>query len=160
RNTWAWKEGQPKPVLRKESASSVIAEHSQLGRYQLWADCAGLINTGLQPGDIASESPGNRLNGFSNDRTTHTGLKPGVNEIVGPEFLFCENETNVRRLFGSNATGYFKDGFDEHIVHGREAAVNPDGTGTKAGVLYKLEIPAHGSATVRLRLYPVAADVR
>ena len=49
-------------------------------------------------------------------------------------WLFCDNETNTRRLYGlDGGTGFFKDGFDEYIVHGRKDAVNPAGTGTKAG---------------------------
>jgi len=70
-----------------------------------------------------------------------------------PDMLFCDNETNAGKLYGQpEAKGYFKDAFDEYIVHGNHAAVNPDQVGTKAGVLYKLTIPAGGSASVRLRL--------
>jgi len=70
-----------------------------------------------------------------------------------PEILFCDNETNVRRLYGqADAKGPFKDGFDEYIVHGNRAAVNPRPTGTKAGALYKLSLPAGSSTSIRLRL--------
>jgi len=70
-----------------------------------------------------------------------------------PELLFCDNETNGRRLYGeADAQGFFKDGFDEYVVHGNQAAVNSKRTGTKAGALYKLTIPAGGSTSVRLRL--------
>jgi hypothetical protein len=70
-----------------------------------------------------------------------------------PELLFCDNETNARRLYGqADAQGFFKDGFDEYVVHGNQSAVNPKQTGTKAGALYKLTIPAGGSTSVRLRL--------
>jgi len=77
------------------------------------------------------------------------------------KLLFCDNETNSRRLYGMNeAKGYFKDGFDEFIVQGRETAVNPDRSGTKAGLLYHITIPAGDSATIRLRLASdLAADV-
>src|SRR5258708_10360282 len=76
-----------------------------------------------------------------------------------PEMLFCENETNARRLYGkTDAIGFFKDGFHEYVVHGDQSAVSPGHTGTKAGALYKLAMPAGGSTTARLRL--VAADVR
>jgi hypothetical protein len=73
-----------------------------------------------------------------------------------PALLFCENETNVRRLYGQNeATGFFKDAFHEYVIAGNQSAVNPAQTGTKAGALYQLNIPAGGSATVRLRLAKV-----
>ena len=71
----------------------------------------------------------------------------------GPALLFCDNETNVRRLCGRNdAAGFFKDAFHEYIVRGNQAAVNPQQTGTKAGLQYKLTIPAGASTCVRLRL--------
>jgi hypothetical protein len=70
-----------------------------------------------------------------------------------PTFLFCDNETNVRRFFGQNdAQGFFKDAFHEYVIAGNKSAVNPAQTGTKAGALYELNISAGGSATVRLRL--------
>ena len=50
------------------------------------------------------------------------------------------------------AAGFFKDAFHEYIVRGNEAAVNPEKTGTKAGALYELMVPAGGLATVRWRL--------
>jgi len=77
------------------------------------------------------------------------------------EVLFCENETNAKRIFGlDDAGGYFKDALDEYIVQGNHDAVNPGQTGTKAGVLHKLAVPAGKSAQIRLRLQrTVAADV-
>ena len=70
-----------------------------------------------------------------------------------PQFLFTENETNAKRLYGSpNGTHYVKDGFHEFLIHGRTEAVNPQGTGTKAAAYYRLGIPAHGETTLRLRL--------
>ena len=36
-----------------------------------------------------------------------------------PDLVFCDNETNTRRLYGqSDAQEFFKDGFDEYVVHG------------------------------------------
>jgi len=70
-----------------------------------------------------------------------------------PEILFCENETNVRRFEGRpDGDGFLKDAFDEFIVHGNPAAVNPACVGTKAGLLYISTIPAGGSSEIRLRL--------
>jgi hypothetical protein len=70
-----------------------------------------------------------------------------------PEPLFTENETNAQRLFGSeNASPFVKDGINDHVVQGARNAVNPARTGTKAAALYRLNIAAGGSATVRLRL--------
>jgi hypothetical protein len=70
-----------------------------------------------------------------------------------PEFLFCDNDTNVRRLFGTqDATGFFKDAFHEYVVNGNHAAVNPAHEGTKAAAWYDVDVPAGGSRQVRLRL--------
>jgi len=70
-----------------------------------------------------------------------------------PEFLFCENETNTRRLFGQEeAQGYFKDGFHEFLVGGNKEAVNPLRTGTKVGAHRVFSVAAGGSSILRLRL--------
>ena len=69
------------------------------------------------------------------------------------ERLFCDNDTNPRRLFGmANAQGYFKDAFHEYLIQGNRAAVNPNRTGTKAAAHFALTVPAGGSATIRTRL--------
>jgi Mannosylglycerate hydrolase MGH1-like glycoside hydrolase domain len=70
-----------------------------------------------------------------------------------PVLLFTENETNFKRLCGvENASPWVKDAFHEYLVHGRQDAVNPASAGTKAAALYRMEIPAGRSATLRLRL--------
>ena len=45
-----------------------------------------------------------------------------------------------------------KDAFHEYVVSGKQEAVNPSETGTKAAAHYRLEVPAGGSKVVRLRL--------
>ncbi|MCI0606521.1 glucosidase [bacterium] len=70
-----------------------------------------------------------------------------------PELLFTENETNAKRLFGSdNGLRYFKDGIDEYIVHGDKEAINPEQKGTKASAHYLLLLQPGETATIRLRL--------
>ena len=34
------------------------------------------------------------------------------------ELFFCDNDTNVNRLYGQNAQGWFKDGVNDGCVHG------------------------------------------
>jgi hypothetical protein len=65
--------------------------------------------------------------------------------------LFCDNETNMRRLYGADQSGYFKDGIQDYIIHGLEEAINYQ-QGTKAAMNYERLIPGGGSVTVRLRL--------
>jgi hypothetical protein len=69
-----------------------------------------------------------------------------------PDLLFTENETNCRRLYGSeNATPYVKDGIENFIIHGDGGAVNPQAMGTKAAAHYQLSLGPGEQATVRLR---------
>jgi hypothetical protein len=71
--------------------------------------------------------------------------------------LFTENETNNERLFGTaNSTPYVKDGINDYLVAGKEDAVNPNHTGTKAAVHYQLSVGGGATALVRLRLNTVA----
>ena len=77
---------------------------------------------------------------------------PGPGGAV-PEALFCENETNAPRIFGTDpGTPYPKDGINDHVVTGA-ATVNPEGHGTKAALRYRLTVPAQGKAELRLRLH-------
>lgn len=70
-----------------------------------------------------------------------------------PELLFTENESNRLALWGSpNRTPFVKDAFHRHVVHGQPGAVNPRRRGTKAAALYRFNVPAGESATIKLRL--------
>ncbi len=70
-----------------------------------------------------------------------------------PDLLFTENESNSSRLWGqANPSPYIKDAFHNYVVSGKQEAVNPSRTGTKAAAHYRLEIPGEGSKVVRLRL--------
>ena len=70
-----------------------------------------------------------------------------------PELLFTENETNNRRLFGTeNRTPYVKDGIGEYVVGGKREAVNPALTGTKASAHYSFEVGGGETKEIRLRL--------
>ena len=69
------------------------------------------------------------------------------------ELLFTENESNHERLWGKpNPTPYVKDAFHRYVVGGESGAINPARTGTKAAARYRLDVPAGGSRTVKLRL--------
>jgi len=68
------------------------------------------------------------------------------------EVLFCENETNLARLYGATAgTAYPKDGIGDHVVRGAPT-VNPEPVGTKAAFRRHLTIGAGETGTVQLRL--------
>jgi hypothetical protein len=69
-----------------------------------------------------------------------------------PSSLFCENETNVKRLYGGSAeqTPYPKDGINDHVIHGA-ATVNPAGQGTKMAFWYRVTVAAGETVELRLR---------
>jgi hypothetical protein len=78
---------------------------------------------------------------------------------AAPELLFCENETNLARLYGSApVTPYPKDGINDHVVGGA-ATVNPERTGTKCALWYRIDVPAGESAELRVRLRPATGGV-
>ncbi|GIE98477.1 MGH1-like glycoside hydrolase domain-containing protein [Paractinoplanes rishiriensis] len=71
---------------------------------------------------------------------------------LGRRWLHCPGDHPL--LFTDNETEgpYAKDAFHRYVVHGDTDAVNPACTGTKAAVDVTLDLPAGGSAVVRLRL--------
>ena len=98
---------------------------------------------------------GGALSGAGFIRADHPGLgRPYRLYYEGaPELLFTENESNDRRLWGTENTHLFvKDGFHEYLVHGQKAAVNPVREGTKAAMHYALRVLPGQSVVVRLRL--------
>jgi len=74
-----------------------------------------------------------------------------------PRLLFTENETNNRRLFDAdNASPYVKDAFNDLLVTGNQAVINPAEHGTKAAAHYLSTVQPGESMTVRLRLSAAA----
>ena len=89
----------------------------------------------------------------------------GTMELIGaagsdgsePQLLFCENETNVARLYGADpVTPYPKDGINDHVIHGAPT-VSPERAGTKCAFWYQVTVPPGQTAELRLRLRPAAA---
>ncbi|MDZ4858250.1 MAG: glucosidase [Candidatus Hydrogenedentes bacterium] len=67
-------------------------------------------------------------------------------------WLFTENETNARKLFGVDGPRHARDAFHDYVVHDDEDAVNANLTGTKAARHYALEVPAGGEIVLKFRL--------
>ncbi|HJZ97934.1 MAG TPA: hypothetical protein VKE70_15595 [Candidatus Solibacter sp.] len=68
------------------------------------------------------------------------------------ELLFCDNETNNRRLYNVDGARHPKDGINDYIVHGRADAVNPEHTGTKAAAYYHFTLAPNAPRIINLRL--------
>ncbi len=69
------------------------------------------------------------------------------------QLLFCENETNLQRLYGvENASAFTKDGINDYVVYNDNNAIGTNSCGTKMAANYDITIKAHSSATLRFRL--------
>jgi hypothetical protein len=76
---------------------------------------------------------------------------------IPPEVIFCDNETNPRRLphlsnINYTKASYFKDGINDYLILGDKKAVNPELKGTKASIRYACHIEGGQSTTIKLRL--------
>ena len=69
-----------------------------------------------------------------------------------PNLLFCENDTNVARLYGETSSVHSKDAFHEYLIDGNHHAVNPLQNGTKSAGHFNFIIPAHDKVEVCIRL--------
>ena len=105
-----------------------------------WTEASDRPRLRAEPGgDVLAHRPGKKTWRMSVDRPCR--------------LLFCENETNTPLLFGRKAPGPFKDGINDFIVDGDVNAIR-DREGSKVGAQVVLELPAFGSACLRLRFRP------
>ena len=80
-------------------------------------------------------------------------------DVAGPaEWLFTENETNVRRMFGTDGPGPFKDGINDRVVHGDQGAVASNSQGTKCAAYLRFVVPPGESVMVQLRFRPAERE--
>jgi len=96
----------------------------------------------------------------------HHALPPM--RLCGPEgaqLLFCDNESNARRLWNVDGPPFPKDAINDHVVSGA-ATTNPAQVGTKAAMWYRFEVAAGATHRLELRLRaddesprPAAAEV-
>ncbi len=114
--------------------------------------------------DVGAERPTLEATGPTTVRVDHPRFGELTWELDAgpdgstPELVFCDNDTNVRRLYDSaDSPAYPKDGINDHVVAGA-ATVNPDRTGTKAAGWYRLTVAPGGTQVVRVRLRPPSAS--
>ena len=70
-----------------------------------------------------------------------------------PQLLFCENETNLKKLYNvENKSVFAKDGINDFVVNRNAEAVNPENFGTKAAADYELELAPGVSRAIYLLL--------
>ncbi len=74
------------------------------------------------------------------------------------EALFCENETNVNKVYGTPSEGqFFKDGINDYVLFGNPT-INPQQSGTKAAFRCEDIVPANGNKIFEFRLSPHTMD--
>jgi len=70
-----------------------------------------------------------------------------------PKALFTDNDTNFKRLFGTqNGSARVKDAFHDAVIAGAKDAASPEGPGTKFAGLYRLSLAPGQTQVLRLRL--------
>lgn len=68
-------------------------------------------------------------------------------DVVQPELLFTENNTNFQRLYGGqNETPYVKDAFHDHIIPSHRPPISDDGQATYFQTKIHSNTAAHGTA--------------
>ena len=123
RNTWSWREGEERPVLRRTHPRQSSKK--------------GSTERGFDTIQASHPELGNR----------YLYCEPTT------ALLFTENETNAERILGTpNRTPYVKDAFHRYVIQGETGAVNPDGDGTKAALPHAVVVPAGEEKVLRLRL--------
>ncbi|NNN04030.1 MAG: glucosidase [Acidimicrobiaceae bacterium] len=111
---------------------------------------------------------------WGDDKVVRPRLRADASSIVGesahagtlrltgegtPRVLFCDNETNARRLYGVDQGPEFpKDGINDFVVAGTPS-VNPALEGTKAALDYEITVEPGATTTIRVRLSEEAPDL-
>lgn len=101
RNTWSWPKERPTgkamPNLKQVGDGVIESNHESLGRYYLYANSS--------PAPIGPRGKKDAQEAIF------------VDEVVTPELLFTDNDTNSERIWGSpNKVPYTKDAFHDHII--------------------------------------------
>jgi hypothetical protein len=73
--------------------------------------------------------------------------------------MFCNNDTNVLRLFGTEGHGPFKDGIGEALIHGDASALAADHQGTKCAAHWHVVLQPKETRTFRVRFRPAADEL-
>lgn len=115
RNTWSWPKERPtgdempsmQQVPSAQGMNSVLVNHKTLGKYYFHAN--------ESPAACGPPAQKASADGMGSDEVS--GVVEETEEIVVPEALFTDNDTNFERLYGGqNVVPYVKDAFHDHIV--------------------------------------------
>jgi hypothetical protein len=162
RNTWSWDD--PPPVRPRMWADGAVlrGHHEKVGDFSVVSVAESAAGAGDPPATGGPATRGNRASTENavtagNPVTAESPASASAGPPPAPQLLFCENETNVGALYGTDnwagqpATAYPKDGIADHVIHGADT-VNPAATGTKAAFHHVLTIGPGEHRRIRLRL--------
>src|SRR6478736_2098547 len=121
-------------------------------------------NFWMRTGAVGSWIPSTSCSTPGSSTTTATADHPFLGQLelltgpdpqgAFPELLFCDNDTNLERLYGvPSSSPWPKDGINDRVVSG-VATVNPERRGTKFAAWYRLTVAPGATEQVRLRLRP------
>ena len=111
--------------------------------------------------DEGRKQPHLSLNENGSVRAIRASMPPmRFNAFQPATFLFCENETNTRRIFGTDGAGHFKDAINDYVVGGDKTAVNPAQEGTKCAAHHRVHLEAGEEIVLRYRFAPMDAAER
>jgi hypothetical protein len=110
--------------------------------------------------DVGSARPLLRLDASGTVEATRNGApKMRFSALQDAKFVFCDNDTNVRRLYGVDAPGHFKDGINDWLVGGQSGAIDPMCEGTKCAAYARLTLAGGAEAELYYRMAPADAPV-
>ena len=89
------------------AADRLVPQHVVVGARRAEAGAVGRADDG----SVAVDHP------FLGE--LRAAARPPARTATRPRLLFCENETNVARLYGAPATPFPKDAINDHVVDGR-----------------------------------------
>lgn len=116
-----------------------------------WEEDTGAPLIGLARGGVSTEHP------VLGRRWIYARALTG-NDELDVRWLFCNNETNNQRLFGSPSAGpYVKDGINDAIVDGSAHSAN-EGSGSKSAAVAEAMVAPGESLTMWVRFSPVELD--
>jgi hypothetical protein len=173
RNTWSWDDPAPPRPRLWADGPTLRGHHEKIGDLTVVSASEPALSAGSVTGTATAgvtgtgdlHPAGSVTAARSSDSAGTVGAADGshpadpVTATAPPpaRLLFCENETNVRGLYGTStwagrpATPYPKDGINDHVTRGTDS-VNPAGRGTKAAFHHVFTIPAGEHARIRVRL--------
>ena len=133
----------PQAPRAARAAASVVPQHVGLGHGTRAA--AGHHRRTVGPGFQSLTADDSNADPLPNLMFEYRLGPRHLYAAAGGQPLFTNNETNPSGCYGSpNVTPYVKDAFHRYVVNGEQAAINPDGFGTKAAFHFTATVAGEG----------------